>query len=99
METIGKFFTGLILLILTAIIGGFIMVKFWEWFVLSVFTLPSLNLIQAIGFSYFLGWLTYRGKEKKDKEFSFEKFMDTFIDTLVFSGLLFLIGWLIHLLY
>lgn len=98
MDAIGKFFTGLILLIITAVIGGFIMIKFWSWFVLPVFFLPSLSLIQAIGFNFFLSWIFYQKRDKK-KDYNFSKFMEDFFDSLLSSAAVFFIGWLIHLLY
>lgn len=55
MEAIGKFFSGIILLALNAILTGLLISKFWGWFVLNIFTeLPRIGVGQGIGLSFFM---------------------------------------------
>lgn len=98
MEAFGKFITGLILTIFLTIVGGFVLVKFWDWFIIPIFQFKSLTLIQAIGLSYFISYIKTTFKRNED-EFDFVKMISQMIFSLIMFVLLFGIGYIIHLFY
>ena len=52
MKFIGGFFTVVITMIVGAIVRGFVFMKLWSWFVVDIFNVKPLNLIEAIGVVY-----------------------------------------------
>lgn len=94
MDSIGKFFTGLIMIIVSTIVVGFVLMKTWAWFVVPVFTsLPKMTFGQAVGLSVFLSILIAR---KDDKEIDFDELVEKFFGGLIFTALLFLFAWLVY---
>jgi hypothetical protein len=94
MDTIGKFFTGLIMIIVSTIVVGFVLMKTWAWFVVPVFTsLPKLTFGQAVGLSVFLSILIAK---RANKEYEFYELVDKFFNDLIFTALLFLFAWLVY---
>lgn len=49
METFGKIITYFLVGILAVILGGFVFTQLWGWFVVPVFGLTQLTIVQAIG--------------------------------------------------
>lgn len=49
------------------ILGGVLVMKFWEWFINPVFNIGLLNLTQAIGLSVFITLFKTVSFGKKDK--------------------------------
>jgi hypothetical protein len=99
METFGKFIMGLILMVLSTIIGGFILTKFWNWFVIPIFYFNQITIIQAIGLSFLISYIRFDYKKANNDNLTFEDFIKQFITAIILSGLLFLIGYIIHLFY
>lgn len=99
MEAIGKFFTGLIMLIITTILSGFLLVKLWDWFLLPVFEIKQITLIQAIGLTFFISCFIKTIDYTKSQELTWSKFVEKFFTSIILYGILFLLGYIIHLLY
>lgn len=95
MEAIGKLITGLVFLFLLTIFRGYVLVKFWAWFILPVFTLRPLRIIEAIGLSAFVGFLWYHDTLENDDEEYWMKIVKGFIVVLVMWGM----GWIIMKFY
>ena len=76
-EIIGKGIVILLGIIVSSVVSGFVFAKLWLWFIVSVFNLPVLNIGQAIGIMFFIGYLKLKKQDKKEDEKSFwEKFID-----------------------
>ena len=57
------------LLAYSSIMGGYVVYKFWYWFLLPVFPeLPDITYAQAIGLMFFIGLFKYHGKSNKNDE-------------------------------
>jgi hypothetical protein len=96
METIGKFFTGVFLLFLSAIISGFILTKLWAWFIVSTFNQDPLRLVEAIGLGIVVSYLTTTVKyDEEEKEFS--DIIVQWFFKVFYALFILLFAWVIHL--
>jgi hypothetical protein len=95
MDTIGKIFTGVIMLIIYIIISGFLLMKTWAWFIVPVFTsVPKLTFAQSVGISIFLSiFITKRD----NKEYEFDELVDKFFNDLIITSMLFLLAWIVYI--
>ena len=57
---------GVGLFILGSILRGWVLSILWGWFVVPVFSLPNLTVVQAIGISLIIGFLTYQSDAKSN---------------------------------
>jgi hypothetical protein len=96
METFGKFMFGTISLILMSIFGGYVLMKLWDWFIVYAFALNSINLIQAIGLSFFISYIKARKKENEEKT-TFESFLKDMGNSILFLLITLGLGYLITL--
>ena len=108
MEALGKFFTGIILLILGIMISGFVVMKFWAWFVITTITMTapgpmgmsvdisinSLTFAQAIGLSMFFTLLAKRPDSNPDDTFA--DVVGRWFVNVAYIGVIFVIGWITH---
>jgi hypothetical protein len=90
---------GLLLIALALFYGafawGFVMYKFWGWFVLPVFPLlPTLTIVQCVGLMCFIGLFHSNVPQIIKKEYKDES-QHTWITVLAPPVSLF-IGWLIY---
>ncbi len=95
MESFGKICFAFLVVIITILISGFILMKMWAWFMVPVFSLPEFNLYQAIGVSTFLSYI--KGAKIDDKEKEWSEVVLNFIKSLIYTGALFILAYLIHL--
>jgi hypothetical protein len=97
METLGKFFAAIVMIMISIIVGGFFLMKLWGWFVIPAFpTLPVLTFQQAMGLSVFLSiMVAKRKKTNEDKDFS--DVVGDWLEELIFSCVVFGIAWIIYL--
>jgi len=95
MEQFGKFCLGVIIMILSALIGGWVFMKLWEWFIVYAFNAHKLDLIQSIGVSFFIGYLKWK-KDDKESE-GIEKVAMKFLQTLIYMAVFFGLAWIITL--
>jgi heme A synthase len=100
MEIIGKFFTGLILIIIQVLLGGYVIMNLWGWFISSTFEITSLSLIQAIGLSFFIRWMITTQKfEENPPKTDFTLFMKKTLFGVVLALTTLGLGWILHLFY
>ena len=98
MDTIGKFFTGIIMLIVSIIISGFLLMKTWAWFIAPVFTsVPKLTFTQSVGVSIFLSIFIAKRANKANKEYEFYELVEKFFNDLIFTAILFLLAWIVYI--
>lgn len=73
------------------VLDGFVLTKLWSWFIVPIFHLNPLTLIQALGFSLVIRYLT---KDILSKDFSkFDSTEESWIKliVLIIRPLLFLL--------
>ena len=70
MKAIGIVTSAIIVIFYGAAMDGWALTKLWAWFVVPVFSLPALNIPQAIGIALLVGYLTTSiSKTEKEDEF------------------------------
>ena len=95
METFGKICFAAVAVILSSVLGGYVFMKLWEWFVVYAFAVKPLTLIQAIGLMFVWGYLKH--KSKKDEDVTWEDFAREVFSTLILMCMVLGIGYLITL--
>lgn len=75
------------------LLGGVLVMKFWEWFINPVFNLGLLSLTQAIGLSVFITLFKTVSYEKKDNADSWTRIYLPIIYKVILLGF----GWIISL--
>ncbi len=98
MEDFGKLCFVILALVISSIIGGFVFMKLWEWFIVWAFHVQVLNLIQSIGVAFMLAYVTYK-KKKDDEDFSIDIFTKQLIESVFHSAIILGIAWLITLFH
>ena len=94
MENFGKFVLGTMLVFLGIVLRGYVLTKFWAWFIVSTFEVKPLALINAIGICFFVGLLWPRPDSKEGKSF-WVKTLELFVG----MGIYLLIGWIVSLFF
>lgn len=62
-------FTGLIAIPLGGILNGYAFAVLWGWFIVPVFHLPEIGIVQASGIGLVVGMLTHQDTPRdKDRE-------------------------------
>ena len=99
MKIIGNIVATLVALVLGTIIGGFVLSKLWVWFMVPIFDLNPLRIVEAIGLTFIVGYMTKNPIETNETlEGPFLKeLLIAFLQTLITAGGFLFIGWLIHL--
>ena len=89
--------TVLLAMIISPIINGFVFSKLWLWFIVPIFQIHPLRVVEAIGIIFLINFI----KAKKDKESDKDKFWETFATNMVFvvlmAGFALLSGWVVML--
>lgn len=90
----------ILLAILSTVANGFVLVRLWEWFVVTTFeSVPSLSVPAAMGLSLITAFLTYQSKvddeKDKDKRWS-ERFFIAFGIAIGKPAMYLAIGWIIY---
>lgn len=99
MKIFGSIVATVVALVLGAIMGGFVLSKLWVWFMVPIFDLNPLRIVEAIGLTFIAGYMTKNPVESsKTLEGPFlEELLIAFLQTLVMAVGFLLIGWIIHL--
>ncbi len=56
----GWFVFGGVNMVISAIFGGYVLVKLWQWFVVPVFGFEQIRLVSAIGIGLLVSYLTHQ---------------------------------------
>lgn len=97
METFGKICAIALSIIASSLLGGFVFSKLWEWFIVYAFNVQSVTVIQSIGILFFLNFITHKVKSKSDTKFTWQVFVEKFVNEIVILSLSLGIGWMITL--
>lgn len=93
------FFTGV--LIYSSFSWGFVLFKFWHWFIMPVFfTLPSIDFYQAVGILLFISILRTKVSETpiKDEFIDNKKKTNSIVIKVIAPWMVLLMGFLMKLL-
>ena len=87
-----------VILVLSSVLNGFVLTILWKWFMIPVFSLPAINVPQAIGISMLISFLTHQqnGNKKEDKE-QFELWVSLLFNALLNPLLVLGIAWIVQL--
>lgn len=96
MENFGKFITLVLAIIMAPIINGFVFCKLWLWFIVPVFDLPQLRIVQAIGISLLLHFCLFK-KPGDQKDDFWKELYSTIFFVVFLSGFTLLSGWIVTL--
>ncbi len=83
-------------LALTAILNGYVLSILWRWFLVPTLDLPAISIVQAIGISLVIGYLTDHSSGKSDDRKSDNLIANIFTISLKPLMALF-IGWIVKL--
>jgi hypothetical protein len=97
MESFGKFCYAFLLVIVLALVGGFVFQTLWGWFVVPTFLLAGLTLAQAMGISFFISYLKYDFNKVNEKsDFDIRDVTEKFFKQLFLGTFVLAIGYVIH---
>ena len=97
MENIGKFVVFLVGVIISSIITGFVFSKLWLWFIVPIFSVDPLRVVEAIGIMVLIGYVRTRFDSKAKEDDFWEKFTSLIIFSVFLGGFTLFWGWVITL--
>lgn len=93
MKTFGIICASILSIVIGIVLGGVLVMKFWEWFINPVFYIGLLSLGQAVGISSFITLFKTVSFDKKSDVGT----MTVMISSVVYQSLLLGLGWIISL--
>ena len=93
MEDFGKFCFGVLIIVATFIVNGFVFMKFWHWFIMYTFAVQPINLIQSIGLMFV--WNFMKPTPKYDKDAKMKDLTEHFFKKMAMTAVVFFIGWIL----
>lgn len=97
MKNLGKITSIILFLIINPIIIGFVFSKLWSWFIVPVFQIKPLRIIDAIGIIVIIGFLRVVEEKKLTKDNYWEYFKNKSFRSISLSGMTLLFGWIVSL--
>jgi hypothetical protein len=70
---------------LNAFLRGYVLTWLWLWFAVPVFGLPQLSIVQAIGVSVIISFLTVKFSDENPKEENKKSFTQLSIESFAYS--------------
>jgi uncharacterized protein YacL len=98
MENFGKFMTVILVMIVTPLINGFVVMKLWNWFIIPIFSLQPLRLIEAIGFTIILTFITTKPSKKNTQEYFWDWLFESVLYTILLGLFTLVFGYIVSLL-
>jgi len=91
MDKFLKFIGGIVILFIVILFDAFVLTKLWQWFIVSLFNLPLLNLAYAYGISLLVNYL--KGYKKEEIK---EEIWELFLIAIARSGIALLVGYIVY---
>jgi len=91
MDKFLKFIGGIVILFIVILFDAFVLTKLWQWFIVSLFNLPLLNLAYAYGISLLVNYL--KGYKKEEIK---EEIWELFLSAIARSGIALLVGYIVY---
>jgi len=92
METIVKFIGGLVLFILNVIIYGFTLMKLWGWFIVSLFGIREIKIVEALGLSLIISFIVQQKTSSTEKDISL---IARLFISMILCAFVLLYGWVL----
>jgi hypothetical protein len=87
-----------LIVVVSSIANGFVLTVLWSWFVIPIFSLPPLNIPQAIGISLVMSYLTHQKTESKnDDKGILEQAISLLLYVILYPALVLGIAWIVQL--
>ena len=96
-ENFGKFMTIVLAMIISPIINGFVFSKLWIWFIVPIFQVQPLRVVEAIGVVFLINFVRARKDKEADKDKFWENFATNMIFVVLMAGFALLSGWVVTL--
>lgn len=80
------------MMVLSSVLGGFVLVKLWGWFIIPTFGLPALSIPVAIGITLMSKYMTIQ----KKPEMQDDDFVSQYSFAIAFPLVTLIIGWIVH---
>lgn len=97
MENFGKFMTIILVMFISAIVSGFVILKLWAWFIVPIFEIQPLKLVEATGLMLFIVYLKINSNKKVDINNFWKEFKYNLLFLMVDSVITLFVGWIITL--
>jgi len=97
MENFGKFMTVLLAMIISPIINGFVFSKLWLWFIVPIFQIQPLRVVEAIGIILLVNFIIAKIDREEVKEKFWRQFTANMIFIVLAAGFALLSGWIVTL--
>lgn len=81
MEKFGKFMTIVLGIVASTFINGFVFSKLWFWFIVPIFHMQPLRVVEAIGIMFFITFI----RANPNKELGGSNFWEAFAKDLMFT--------------
>lgn len=89
--------TVVLAMIISPIINGFVFMKLWLWFVVPVFQVPALRLVEAIGIVFLIYFIRIRMEKEAAKDEFWSDLITKMVFVVVSAGIALLGGWIVTL--
>jgi hypothetical protein len=97
MEKFGELCYGILVVMVTAMLQGFVAMTLWGWFVISHFQAAPLTFLQATGLMVFWTYLKPMSSSKGDEHYM-KRFNRSFLESVIFALIILGMGFVITLL-
>jgi hypothetical protein len=96
MENFGKFMTLVMAMIISPIVSGFVTMKLWFWFMVPIFGMNPLRLVEAIGLMFLINYLKFRKTKPTDKDKFWLEFTESIITVILIAAVALFSGWIVQ---
>lgn len=83
-------------LVFGSIMDGWVLATLWRWFIMPLFEVPALTLLEAIGLCLIVGYLTVNFTQAKDERESTEKVADALTRSFVYPLVVLGVSYVVH---
>ena len=81
--------------VVASIVRGWVLTYLWQWFILPVFDVRDITIVEAIGLSMVVTFLTVQQQQTKDERDGTEKASDL-VAAIIYPFLVLVIAWIVH---
>ncbi len=97
MEAIGRFVVGLMMVVFSILIGGWVFSVLWGWFMVPIFGLSALGLAGAIGIKTIVALVVYHQTSSMDEAGStLEQLGKSLAHVFGINITALVCGWIVH---
>lgn len=77
-------------------VNGFVLSKLWSWFVVTTFGMEPLTIVQALGVSIVIGFLTSKPVQDDDKNKTTTEKIAKYIGIMLAPWVTLFAGWIVY---